>query len=654
MSGVGERQPDWVDGTIGGDQVAQTAGWARIVLLAALVLAVGGFFALRSAPALGAGHALPPPPAPPYNLAQPVIGGTLTEGGRVFGHPGTWGGQQPIAYTYEWQRCATDDPSTCVAIDPASGGVGQVYTLGASDVGAFMRIIAIATNSSRLVRSPSELYGPVLSRYLAAETRSVFPPSVSGNFVIGQTLEASEGVWQANSDLSFTYQWGRCVSGQCQDIAGAVTPYYLPTILDDGASIFVTVNALDGNSAAGKLSTPAIALTHGQAPECVPGAITYGGVKPKIDRYPTPLQSGSTVQVGNTIAVTSAGSWSFCNDGSSPVWLYRAYRSGSVFASGTVSTPTELRYTTTSTDANSTFSIDLQPCTGGGSTCYGQYIRSNVLTVADPGTTTPQCSDGADNDGDGKTDYPADPGCSSASDPDESDDPPTASDVTIADYQQGNYVAFQNKDARYYIGLRCSPMSDQAQGSWKVAGSAAGPGYVSKIVRLVGNQATVLEPGNPGNGVSDPNGPSGPSGIYALPEGVGLFTTHVAQDPGGAVGLAGTNYCLSDLPSLGSIPALAGVKSSSIQSGPSIVNGEGRLTTIVMLGDASATLMVVRYEIRVLPSVVYQWTTVMSACDNGACVQGRTYYVKEPKIVVDLSSAQNDYTRLSCWDTSLA
>ena len=32
-----------------------------------------------------------------------------------------------------------------------------------------------------------------------------------------------------------------------------------------------------------------------------------------------------------------------------------------------------------------------------------------------------QCSDGADNDGDGKTDYPADPGCTSASDADETD-----------------------------------------------------------------------------------------------------------------------------------------------------------------------------------------------------------------------------------------
>ncbi len=36
---------------------------------------------------------------------------------------------------------------------------------------------------------------------------------------------------------------------------------------------------------------------------------------------------------------------------------------------------------------------------------------------------TPACSDGKDNDGDGKTDYPDDPGCTSASDLDEGDVP---------------------------------------------------------------------------------------------------------------------------------------------------------------------------------------------------------------------------------------
>jgi hypothetical protein len=49
----------------------------------------------------------------------------------------------------------------------------------------------------------------------------------------------------------------------------------------------------------------------------------------------------------------------------------------------------------------------------------------------------PQCSDGVDNDGDGKTDYPADPGCTSAADDSESPNPssPTAPGIAAVPAQ---------------------------------------------------------------------------------------------------------------------------------------------------------------------------------------------------------------------------
>src|SRR5215213_7443294 len=46
------------------------------------------------------------------------------------------------------------------------------------------------------------------------------------------------------------------------------------------------------------------------------------------------------------------------------------------------------------------------------------------------GGTPPQCSDGLDNDNDGKIDYPADPGCSSSTDNDETD-PPVATSARL-------------------------------------------------------------------------------------------------------------------------------------------------------------------------------------------------------------------------------
>lgn len=52
------------------------------------------------------------------------------------------------------------------------------------------------------------------------------------------------------------------------------------------------------------------------------------------------------------------------------------------------------------------------------------------LVVTTAGTTPPQCSDGLDNDGDGVTDFPGDPGCTDAQDNDETD--PAAGGVMVA------------------------------------------------------------------------------------------------------------------------------------------------------------------------------------------------------------------------------
>ncbi|MCA1702586.1 MAG: proprotein convertase P-domain-containing protein [Actinobacteria bacterium] len=61
---------------------------------------------------------------------------------------------------------------------------------------------------------------------------------------------------------------------------------------------------------------------------------------------------------------------------------------------------------------------------------WGLEITTCVDTTPPP--TPKQCSDGRDNDRDGRTDYPADPGCSSAADNNEANDPrPPATQCTI-------------------------------------------------------------------------------------------------------------------------------------------------------------------------------------------------------------------------------
>jgi acid phosphatase type 7 len=55
-----------------------------------------------------------------------------------------------------------------------------------------------------------------------------------------------------------------------------------------------------------------------------------------------------------------------------------------------------------------------------------------VLETSSGPPPPPQCSDGIDNDGDGATDFPEDPGCTGETDNDETDAPPPAGDVVIA------------------------------------------------------------------------------------------------------------------------------------------------------------------------------------------------------------------------------
>ncbi len=64
----------------------------------------------------------------------------------------------------------------------------------------------------------------------------------------------------------------------------------------------------------------------------------------------------------------------------------------------------------------------------GSSLLQESTAQSESKAVAVAAAATPQCSDGVDNDGDGKIDFPADPGCSSATDDSEAGGGPQCSD----------------------------------------------------------------------------------------------------------------------------------------------------------------------------------------------------------------------------------
>jgi hypothetical protein len=79
----------------------------------------------------------------PTNTVAPTISGTAQEGRTLTANPGTWTGDQPIVYTYQWLRCNAGG-NNCVAIPNADD---RTYVVTSSDVGDTLRVNVTARNS---------------------------------------------------------------------------------------------------------------------------------------------------------------------------------------------------------------------------------------------------------------------------------------------------------------------------------------------------------------------------------------------------------------------------------------------------------------------------------------------------------------------------
>ena len=83
-----------------------------------------------------------PTPAAPSNTTPPSIGGTTQVGATLNGSSGSWGGDSPMSFAYQWQTCDSSGGS-CTAI---SGATATSYSLSTTDVGHAVRLQVKATN----------------------------------------------------------------------------------------------------------------------------------------------------------------------------------------------------------------------------------------------------------------------------------------------------------------------------------------------------------------------------------------------------------------------------------------------------------------------------------------------------------------------------
>jgi hypothetical protein len=290
----------------------------------------------------------------------------------------------------------------------------------------------------------------------------------------------------------------------------------------------------------GSLGTGASAqvpVDPGTQPDCPVGVIT--NTRP-------PAIGPSPVTAGSALSVTDNGGWTSCGESITGYNYAWARSDGATLASGNAGVVPN--YTTTTRDLGSSIQVQMAACNLDG--CYMPMVGSNWSSVTCP-TTAPQntaaptisgqgaigsaestsngswsscvsitsyryqwLSDGGSISGATSLSYTPTSsdwlhtlrssvsacnqyGCSGYVQSSNS----LTIDVRIDDYSPNNYVECENRQAQIWIGLRCA-QANQTYGTWKTdTGTTAGPGYVSRLVRTIGNgiggPATIAQPNNP-------------------------------------------------------------------------------------------------------------------------------------------------------------
>jgi hypothetical protein len=101
--------------------------------------------ALIGALVAGGGAATAGPAADlPKNTTKPAISGAARDGETLRVSPGTWSGTQPMTFSYQWYRC-TAQLSNCAQI---AGATQNEFKLTTTDVGKRLIVTVLAKNSA--------------------------------------------------------------------------------------------------------------------------------------------------------------------------------------------------------------------------------------------------------------------------------------------------------------------------------------------------------------------------------------------------------------------------------------------------------------------------------------------------------------------------
>jgi hypothetical protein len=171
-------------------------------------------------------------------LGQVPPSGQILVGSTFSAGLGTWRGQFPLSFAYQWKKC--DPTGSCFAIP---GATSSSFIPGIELYNWRIAVGVIATNSLGKAEATSQPFGPLTALRPAG---SITPP-ITGSNVVGQTLTVANGTFTGTAPFTYSYQWRRCDAPgtlpSCVPIAGATSATYTLAQADLGATLRAYVTA---------------------------------------------------------------------------------------------------------------------------------------------------------------------------------------------------------------------------------------------------------------------------------------------------------------------------------------------------------------------------------------------------------------------------
>jgi hypothetical protein len=310
-----------------------------------------------------AGHSIPTDTT--YPTITPNSG--LYDGDTLTADHGTWAGQAPFTYAYQWQACTS--PSSCA---PIAGATAATYTLTPAEIGKTVKVAVTTTNALGTGNVTSAATATIVDQ----NPVDTALPAISGGAIDGGTLSATLGTWTGRPTITHARQWRRCdaTGAGCADVAGATGPTIALGAADVGHTFRMVVtatNALTSTSATSAASavvapTPPVA----DAPPTISGDATD---------FET-LSSADGTWSG-TPTITYARQWRRCN------------ASGGACTS--IAGATGATYTLTSADVGGTIRVAVTATNGAGPVTATSAATGVVAGVAPAGGGAPALSGNA-------------------------------------------------------------------------------------------------------------------------------------------------------------------------------------------------------------------------------------------------------------------